>query len=31
MRDFLKFHKADEVVVEKSDPATFGKKLLKAL
>jgi len=31
LRDFLAFHKARKVVVEKSDPASFGKKLLKAI
>jgi uncharacterized protein YcaQ len=31
LANFLAFHKAGEVVVEKSDPASFGKKLLKAI
>lgn len=31
MRDFMKFHKAKELVIEKSAPAAFGKKLMKAL
>jgi hypothetical protein len=31
MRDFMAFHHATELVVEKSEPAAFGKKLLKAL
>lgn len=31
MRDFLKFHQAKELVIEKSEPGGFGKKLLKAL
>jgi uncharacterized protein len=31
MRDFMTFHNAKELVIEKSEPATFGRKLLKAL
>ena len=31
MRDFMKFHDAKELVIERSEPASFGKKLLKAL
>lgn len=31
MRDFLTFHHATEVEIEKSDPAEFGEKLLKVL
>jgi hypothetical protein len=31
MRDFLKFHNAREVVIEKSEPKEFGRKLLRAL
>jgi hypothetical protein len=31
LRDFLAFHKAKELVIEKSDPPAFGKKLLKAI
>ncbi len=31
MRDFLAFHSARELVIEKSQPAAFGKKLLAAL
>ena len=31
MRDFLKFHNATTLVTERSEPASFGKKLLKAL
>ncbi len=31
MRDFMVFHKAKELVIEKSEPAEFGKKLLKAI
>jgi uncharacterized protein YcaQ len=31
MRDFMKFHNARDLVIDKSDPAGFGKKLLKAL
>jgi uncharacterized protein YcaQ len=31
MRDFLKFHSATELVIEQSHPATFGRKLLKAM
>ena len=27
MRDFMRFHKAKELVVEKSQPAEFGQKL----
>jgi uncharacterized protein YcaQ len=31
MRDFMKFHQAKDLVIEKSEPAEFGEKLLKAL
>lgn len=31
MRDFMAFHKAKELVIEKSEPEEFGEKLLKAL
>jgi uncharacterized protein YcaQ len=31
MRDFMSFHDAKELVIEKSEPVTFGRKLLKAL
>lgn len=31
MRDFMTFHQARELVIEKSEPAAFGRKLLKAL
>jgi hypothetical protein len=31
MRDFMKFHKAKELVIEKSEPIEFGEKLLKAI
>jgi hypothetical protein len=31
MRDFMRFHSAKELVIEKSDPAGFGKKLLRAM
>ncbi len=31
MSDFMKFHEAKELVIERSEPAAFGKKLLKAL
>ncbi len=31
MRDFMVFHGAKELVIEKSEPAEFGEKLLKAL
>jgi hypothetical protein len=31
MRDFMKFHEANELVIERSEPAAFGRKLLKAL
>ena len=31
MRDFMAFHKAKEMVIEKSEPAEFGEKLLKTL
>jgi uncharacterized protein len=31
MRDFMSFHNAKELVIEKSEPVTFGRKLLKAL
>jgi len=31
MRDFMKFHKAKELVIEKSQPAVFGEKLLKLI
>ncbi len=31
MRDFMKFHEAKELVIERSEPAVFGKKLLKGI
>jgi hypothetical protein len=31
MRDFLKFHQAKDLVIERSQSEEFGKKLLKAL
>jgi uncharacterized protein YcaQ len=31
MRDFMAFHKAKELVIEKSEPAEFGEKVIKAL
>ena len=31
MRDFMAFHKAKELVIEKSEPEEFGEKLLKVL
>ena len=31
MRDFMKFHHADDLVIESSQPKVFAKKLLKAL
>jgi uncharacterized protein len=31
MRDFMQFHKAKELVIERSEPGEFGEKLLKAL
>jgi uncharacterized protein YcaQ len=31
MRDFMNFHKANELVIEKSQPVAFGKKLIKAI
>jgi uncharacterized protein YcaQ len=31
MRDFMKFHDARELVIERSEPVAFGKKLLKAV
>ncbi len=31
MRDFMKFHDADDLVIESSQPKVFAKKLLKAL
>jgi len=31
LRDFMKFHQAQEVVIEKSNPPGFGEKLLNAL
>ncbi|HEX7541205.1 MAG TPA: hypothetical protein VF352_03665, partial [Anaerolineales bacterium] len=31
MRDFMAFHEAKELVIERSEPAAFGKKLLKAI
>lgn len=31
MRDFMAFHKAKELVIEKSEPAEFGEKVLKAI
>jgi hypothetical protein len=31
MRDFMKFHQARELVIERSQPASFAKKLLKNL
>ncbi|MBN2385890.1 MAG: YcaQ family DNA glycosylase [Anaerolineales bacterium] len=31
MRDFMAFHQAGELVIERSQPAAFGRKLLKAI
>ncbi|KAF0107671.1 MAG: hypothetical protein FD146_1705 [Anaerolineaceae bacterium] len=31
MRDFMKFHEAKELAIERSEPAAFGKKLLKGI
>ncbi len=31
MRDFMRFHNASDVVIERSDPAEFGRKLMSAL
>ncbi len=31
MRDFITFHRAKELVIERSEPAAFGKKLMKEL
>ncbi len=31
MRDFMKFHRANDLVIEKSEPVEFGEKLLKAI
>jgi uncharacterized protein YcaQ len=31
MRDFVAFHEAKELVIERSEPAAFGKNLLKAI
>ncbi|MBE3038069.1 MAG: YcaQ family DNA glycosylase [Chloroflexi bacterium] len=31
MRDFMAFHEAKELVIERSEPAAFGKKLLKGI
>jgi uncharacterized protein YcaQ len=31
MRDFMTFHQAKELVIERSEPAAFGKKLLKEI
>jgi uncharacterized protein YcaQ len=31
MRDFMKFHKAKDLAIEKSEPAAFSEKLMKAL
>ncbi|MFH1524913.1 MAG: crosslink repair DNA glycosylase YcaQ family protein [Chloroflexota bacterium] len=31
MRDFMAFHQAKDLVIERSEPATFGKKLLKEM
>ncbi|HEY5270733.1 MAG TPA: crosslink repair DNA glycosylase YcaQ family protein [Anaerolineales bacterium] len=31
MRDFMAFHEAKELVIERSEPAAFGKKLLKII
>jgi uncharacterized protein len=31
MQDFLIFHEAKELVIERSEPASFGKKLMKAI
>jgi len=31
MRDFLRFHQATELVIERCDPPDFGQKLLAAL
>ncbi len=28
LRDFMKFHRAKQLVIERSEPASFGKKLL---
>jgi uncharacterized protein YcaQ len=31
MRDFMAFHKAKELLIEKSEPMEFGERLLNAL
>jgi hypothetical protein len=31
MRDFMAFHRADSLVIERSQPAEFGEKLLLAV
>jgi uncharacterized protein YcaQ len=31
MRDFMEFHKAKELSIEKSEPVEFGEKLIKVL
>jgi hypothetical protein len=31
LRDFMKFHQARELVIERSEPAVFGKKILRVL
>jgi len=31
MRDFMRFHHAKELVIEKSQPEEFGSKILKAI
>lgn len=31
LRDFLKFHQARELVIERSEPAVFGKKIIRSL
>jgi hypothetical protein len=31
MREFMAFHNAETLVIEKSNPAAFGKKLMKAM
>ncbi len=31
MRDFMAFHDASELIIERSDPVDFGTRLLKAM
>jgi hypothetical protein len=31
LKDFMKFHQARELVIERSEPAAFGRKIIKSL